>query len=118
MGFAVDEQAELISTYGDAIDEILPYPQTVPDYHQARQHPVMVKYLQKLSLFYTEIALSLPEGGAALVVNHGGVVEMSAIACVPDADYRAFGPHAECCEGVKLFWNDGRFVDVELLRIK
>jgi phosphohistidine phosphatase SixA len=118
MGFAVDEQAELISTYGDAIDEILPYPQTFSEYHQARQHLAVAKYLQKLSLFYKELALSLPEGGAALVVNHGGVVEMSAIACLPDADYAAFGPHVECCEGVRLFWGEGRFVRVEPVRIK
>jgi len=118
MGFAVNEQAELISTYGDAIDEILPYPQTFAEYHQARQHPVVAKYLQKLSLFYKEIALSLPENGAALVVNHGGIVEMSAIACVPDADYRAFGPQVECCEGVRLQWNGDKFLSVELIRIK
>jgi phosphohistidine phosphatase SixA len=118
MGFAVDEQAELISTYGDAIDEILPYPQTFSEYHQLRRHPAVAKYLQKLSLFHEEIALSLPEGGAALVVNHGGVVEMSAIACVPDADYVGFGQPAECCEGVRLLWNDSKFVSVEPIRIK
>lgn len=118
MGFAVDEQAELISTYGDAIDEVLPYPQTFAEYHQARQQPVVAKYLQRLALFYKDIALSLPKGGAALVVNHGGIVEMSAIACVPDADYRAFGPQVECCEGVRMTWDNGAFREVEVLRVK
>jgi hypothetical protein len=78
----------------------------------------VAEYLEKLSLFYKEIALSLPKGGSALVVNHGGIVEMSAIACVPDADYRPFGPQVECCEGVRLRWSQGTFVGAELIRIK
>jgi len=118
MGFAVDEQAELISAYGDAIDELLPYPQTFAEYQQMREHPVVSKYLQKLSLFYRELVVSVPEGGSALVVNHGGIVEMSAIACTPEADYGVFGPQVEYCEGVSMTWENGGFRMVEVLRIK
>ena len=118
MGFAVDQQAELISAYGDAIDELLPYPQTFAEYHQMREHPVVARYLQDLSLFHRALAASLPEGGAALVVNHGGIVEMSAIACVPEANYSALGPYVECCEGVRMTWATGAFREVEILRIK
>jgi broad specificity phosphatase PhoE len=118
MGFAVDEQAELISTLPDTFNEILPYPQHFAEYQGMRRHPVVAKHLHKLAQFYANLALSIPEGGSALVVNHGGIVELSAIACLPDADYQMFGPQAECCEGVRLTWDAGKFVSVETIRIK
>lgn len=118
MGFAVDEQAELISRLPDAVDEMLPYPQPFAEYHGMRQHPVVAKHLHKLAHFYANLAVSLPDGGSALVVNHGGIVELSAVACLPEADYRASRPQAEYCEGVRLTWDEGKFVSVETIRIK
>jgi len=118
LGFAVDQQVELISTLPDAIEEILPYPQPFAEYHGMRQQPVVAKHLHKLANFYAKLAASLPEGGSALVVNHGGIVELSAIACLPEADYRALGPPVECCEGVRLTWEKGAFRKVERLRIE
>jgi len=118
MGFAVDEQAELISMLPDAIDKILPYPQPFAEYYEMRNHPSVAKHLHKLAHFYSALVLSLPAAGSALVVNHGGIVELSAAACVPQADYQAFGPQVACCEGVRMSWDDGAFRKVEVLRIE
>ena len=59
----------------------------------------------------------LADGRAALVINHGGIVEMGAVACLPGADHEVWGPHFECCEGIRLFWDSGKFVDSEVLRV-
>ena len=73
--------------------------------------------MNELADFYKNLAETLPEDGAALIISHGGIVEMSAIACLPEADTSAFGPHLECCEGVRLTWEDGSFTKAEVLRI-
>lgn len=117
MGFAVDAQEELLSTYSDDVEAVLPWPQTFSAYQAARRHPAVERYTRRLSAFYTALANYLADGRAALVINHGGVVELSAVACLPDADYGSFGPHVACCEGVRLTWDQGAFRSVEILRI-
>jgi hypothetical protein len=66
---------------------------------------------------YTRLANSLADGYAALVVNHGGVAELGAVACLPEADHFKWGSHFGYCEGMRLFWDDGRFVEGEILRV-
>jgi len=45
------------------------------------------------------------------------VVEIGTVACLPDADHVSWGPYIDYCEGVRLFYEDGRFVDAEILRV-
>ncbi len=117
MGFAVDVQEELLSTYGAEIESALPWPQPFLAYQAARNHPAVAGYLRRLAAFYNDLAAYLSEGRAALVVNHGGVVELGAVACLPEAGYGSSGPHVACCEGVRLTWDQGAFRSVEILRI-
>lgn len=118
MGFQVDEQVELLNTYGDSVESEIPWPASFDEYTA----PVLrggapKRYAERLLAYYTALVESLPEGGAALVITHGGVVEIGAVACFPNADHLAWGNYVECCEGVRMFWDDGRFVNVEVLRV-
>ena len=76
-----------------------------------------MRYADQLVAVYTKLANYLADGRAALVVNHGGVAEIGAVACLPAADHLAWGSHFECCEGIRLFWDNGKFVDGEILRV-
>jgi broad specificity phosphatase PhoE len=119
MGFAVDEQSELISTYGGEVEREIPWPQTFAAYAGAvRRGGAAAEYAGRLAMFYRRMAEDLPEDGRALVINHGGIVELGAVACVPGADYESFGPHCAYCEGVRLFWDRSGFVRAEALRIQ
>jgi broad specificity phosphatase PhoE len=118
MGFNVDEQVELLNTYGDAVEAEVPWPASFNEYTA----PILrgwaaTHYAERLVTFYHQLAESLPEGGAALVITHGGVVEIGAVACFPRADHAAWGAYIECCEGVRMFWESGKFVNVEVIRI-
>jgi broad specificity phosphatase PhoE len=118
MGFKVDEQVELLNTYGDAVEAEIPWPAGFGEYTA----PVLrggaaTRYARRLAEFYARLAESLPEGGAALVVCHGGVVEIGAVACLPEGPHASWGDYVECCEGVHLFWEDGKFVSAEVLRV-
>ena len=118
MGFAVDEQNELMSSYSDAVEMEAPWPLSPAQYAEIIETGgAAARYANQLADFYQSIANYLADGRAGLVVNHGGVAEMGAIACLPTADHFSWGPHFECCEGVRLFWEDGQFVNAEILRV-
>jgi broad specificity phosphatase PhoE len=118
MGYRVDETAELLASTGDAVEMECPWPASFGEYAAAfRQNGPTTRCAQRLADFYVKLVESLPEGGAALVVNHGGVVELSAIGCFPSADYDALGDYIDYCEGVRLTWEDGQFVSVQVLRV-
>lgn len=118
MGFAVDEQNELMSSYGDAVEMEAPWPLSLGQYAEVIQKGgAAARYANQLADVYRHLADYLADGRAALIVNHGGVAEMGAIACLPNADHTSWGSHFECCEGVRLFWDDGKFVNAEILRV-
>ena len=118
MGFAVDEQVELMSTYERDVENEAPWPLSCAGYAEViRKGGAAARYANQLVAVYTKIADYLADGRKALVINHGGVAEMGAVACLPDADHFKWGSHFEPCEGIRLFWNDGKFVDAEVLRV-
>jgi hypothetical protein len=118
MGFAVDEQLELMSAYGDSVEHEVPWPQSFAAYAKAvKREKAAGHYARQLAGFYTELANSLTEGGAALVINHGGIVELGVVASFPGADYESWGGPVHYCEGARLFWQDGQFVDAQVRRV-
>ncbi|HET6595410.1 MAG TPA: hypothetical protein VFG81_07290 [Anaerolineales bacterium] len=118
MGFAVDEQLELMNTYGIDAEREVPWPQAFAVYAKAvKRGKGAAWYAEKLAAYYASLANALNDNGAALVINHGGVVELGIVASFPDADYETWGEAADYCEGARLFWQDGKFVDAQLLRV-
>ncbi len=118
MGFEVDATEPLIATYGDDVEVECPWPASFSDYAAAcRRGGATFAYAQRLAGFYEQLAESLPEGGSALIVNHGGVVELSAVGCLPAADFSILGDYIECCEGIRLVRENGKFSSVEVLRV-
>ena len=105
MGFAVDEQSELMSSYGPEVEGEVPWPQPFAAYARAvrrRRGGAAQWYANQLAAYYTGLAARLPEGGAALVVNHGGVVELGVGDEGQDALVERFHPPT-------LAWVRGRF---------
>lgn len=118
MGFAVDEQNELMSTYGRDVEREAPWPLSCAGYAEViRKDGAATQYANQLVAVYTRLAGYLAEGRSALVVNHGGVAELGAVACLPDVDHVAWGSHFEPCEGVRLYYEAGKFVKAEILRV-
>jgi hypothetical protein len=118
MGFAVSEQSELMNTYGGAVEREAPWP--MPFYHYSvivHQNGAASQYAHQLMDYYISILDRISQGGSALVINHGGVVELGTVACLPDADFSTWGDAVDYCEGARLFWDDGRFTHGEVLRV-
>jgi len=118
MGFAVDEQNELMSSYGRDVEREAPWPLSFARYAEViRNGGAAARYAHRLATFYSKLAGSLGEGRAALVINHGGVLELGVVACLPDADYESWGDASDYCEGARLFWENGKCVKAEVLRV-
>jgi len=118
MGFAVDEQIELMSTYGNDVGREAPWPLSLAGYAEVvRRDGAAATYANQLVEVYAKLINYLADGRAALVINHGGIVEMGGVACLPDVDHFAWGSHFDYCEGLRLFWEDGKFIDGEILRV-
>lgn len=118
MGFAVHEQNELMNTYGGAVEREAPWP--LPYFHYSeivKQDGAAAQYAHQLADYYSSVMEGLAEGGSALVVNHGGVVELGVVACLPKMDFKPWGDAVDYCEGARLFWDAGRFVSGEVLRL-
>jgi broad specificity phosphatase PhoE len=117
MGFAVDEQAELLSTYGHDVEREAPWPLSFADYAGViKLGGAAAGYARKLKKFYTAIMEQIADGQSALVINHGGVVELGVVGCLPEFDFSSWGGSVEYCEGARLFWND-KFIRAEELRV-
>lgn len=117
MGFAVDEQNELMSTYGSAVSNEAPWPQPFYNYSEIiKQEGAAAMYAEKLAKYYADLMEFISEGHSALVINHGGVVELSVVGCLPDADFSTWGDSVDYCEGARLYWDD-RFIRAEVLRV-
>jgi len=54
--------------------------------------------------------------GRLLMVSHGGVIELGAAAALPE-EARDWGPPLGLLEGVRLYWDRGRWVRGEVLRV-
>ncbi len=118
MGFAVDEQIEALSEMGHEVNAAIAWPASFANIAQAiRASEAAGRFARAQARLLRSIAKSLPEGGAALVISHGGIVEAAAIGCLPDADHAAWGPHCDCCEGVRLAFDGEQFAGAEILRV-
>ena len=65
---------------------------------------------------WRSIVERIPDSTRALIVTHGGLVEVGAVAAVPDYPHAEWGGPIGYCEGVRLTF-DGRFTSCEILRV-
>ncbi len=119
MGFAVDEQLADLATLGDEeVTAAIENAQTFADVAQAaRRHKAVARRAHKLARLWAAIVEALPEDGAALIVTHGGVIELGLAGCLPDHDFSAWGALCDYCEGIRLTFDGRAFVSADLLRL-
>ena len=118
MGFAVDEELHAWATYGDAIEVEIANCANVADLAVvAGKGMVTAMLCTTLATLLKGIAQGLSDGESALIVSHGGVIEMACIGCLPHAKYIRWGDFFGYCEGARLAFDTDAFVSIELLRV-
>lgn len=120
MGFAVDDTLEMPSGY--VPDEIPrhaqwrwpePYRQIAEVLRGGGRAAAVAEIHRGIWL---ETVARLAEGGSALIVGHGGAIELTLAACFPDADHALWGPPFAHADGVRLGYADDSFVTVAFHR--
>jgi broad specificity phosphatase PhoE len=118
MGAPPAETRPELATWGSRVEAALGPIVTWSDYAEAvRRSATVARFAEVQAAVLLGIARALPEGQRALVVSHGGVLEIGAVAALPEADHRAWGGPVGYCEGIGLVYDRGRFTDGAPLRI-
>ncbi|MFI7464591.1 hypothetical protein [Nonomuraea sp. NPDC049646] len=65
---------------------------------------------------WVDTVRDVAEGCSALLVGHGGAIELALAACFPDASHDSWGTPFAHCDGARLGFADGRFVSIEFHR--
>jgi broad specificity phosphatase PhoE len=120
MGYAVDEAIEMPSGYVpgevDHHDQ-WEWPQPYARYAELIRVPgALSRVATELALLWVGALRRVPDGGAALVVGHGGGIEPALVTCLPNADYASWGKPFRPCDGARLTHDGERFTSVEFLR--
>lgn len=118
MGFAVDEERPEFRSLGEGVEDEVAWNAGFAAFAQALQSGgAVARFARTQAQIWHSIAAALPEGGRALLITHGGIVEAGSVACLPHADHRTWGAACECCEGVRLYFDGQAFIQAETLRL-
>jgi broad specificity phosphatase PhoE len=121
MGYAVDTWYTPVDFHEAEWRELARLlPEGMPFVERAavmRESELAGRYGRALCAQWAAIARDLPEEGRGLVISHGGYLDDSAVACLPEQDYQRWGPNFGHCEGIRLIFDRGKFVDGQVLRV-
>jgi broad specificity phosphatase PhoE len=118
MGAGAIETRSELATLGPAVEAGLGPIVRWSDYARSvHRSSTVARFASGQAELLLGIAGSLPDGDRALVVSHGGVLELGAVAALPNAPHESWGGPAGYCEGIRLFYEGGRFVQGTPLRV-
>jgi broad specificity phosphatase PhoE len=117
MGYASDEQLkDLASLFG--ADEEIDWSAGCAAYAEtARGNKKLARATGKHAGILRRIADSIPDEGRALVVSHGGIIELGVVGLLPDYDFSAWGMSCGYCEGVRLHFEGETCTGADILRL-
>ncbi|MBV9848573.1 MAG: phosphoglycerate mutase family protein [Armatimonadetes bacterium] len=106
MGFAVDDVLEFSCGYvsgefehHDQWDWEEPY---VRFAELLRSGGALAKSAATDAVLWAHLLADVPAGGRVLIVSHGGSIEPTLVACLPQAEHRTWGSPFSHCDGVIL----------------
>jgi broad specificity phosphatase PhoE len=66
---------------------------------------------------WTRLVERVPEGGVALAISHGGVIEPGMVACLPTAAHAEWGRPFAHLEGARLGYDAGAWCSIAVRRV-
>lgn len=73
-------------------------------------------FAQSQAGIWRKTVQSLPDGASAMLMTHGSVIELGAVACMPSADHATWGEAMGYCEGLRMSF-DSDFIACDVLRM-
>ena len=119
MGLTVSDRYAQLGVLGDDVEAEIEWSRSFADFALlVRQGGPTARLAHELAELWRSIVLTVPEGGQALVIAHGGIIEAGAVACVSQAGYGDWGALCGYCEGVRLTFDGEKFASAEVLRLR
>lgn len=115
MGFGVDETLELLARMPSGALDGWPLRFALVA-KQVAAGGVAGDFANWQAETWRRVIESVPDSGRALIVTHGGIIELGAVAAVPAGPHQSWGGPIGYCEGVRLTFDD-RFRDCQVLRV-
>jgi len=123
MGFAVDEQLEVLGDIPMAAWEELGHQErwtwSEPFVQFAQliaRNDATAQLGKRQQLAWMQALECVPSRGRVLVISHGRVIEAGLVTCVPDADLASWGSPFHHGEGVCMQYENGQFDNVQFRR--
>ena len=117
MGFEIDEINEFLAHVPVDVPDSSLWPSPFSTISQAvSSGGPAAKFASEMADTWRSIVERIPDSAKALIVTHGGLVEVGTVAAVPNYPHAELGDAIGYCEGVRLSF-DGRFTSCEILRV-
>jgi broad specificity phosphatase PhoE len=124
MGFAVNDQPEALRDLSPAVLEEIGHHERwaweqpfVTFAHFVRQGGPTTRMGERQREAWVRALESVPADGRVVTISHGRIIEAGLVTCIPDGAFAAWGPSFRHCEGVRITFDEGRFIGVQLLRV-
>lgn len=118
MGFAVDQQDDRLRSFGVIVDAEIAWDAGFAAWsHAVSAGRAAAHFAHRQAAMLGELAASLPERGRALVITHGGFVEVAAVAALPRADHAVWGAVCDYCEGAVFCFEGDQVIAVDVVRV-
>ena len=117
MGFATDHQIAELGTMPEEVLCALAWPTSLGNISETvRKNEACYHFAREQANHWRTISDQLSDNQTALIVTHGGIIELGAIGFAPDADHATWGEAIGYCEGFR-FTQVGGGVTCEVLRV-
>lgn len=117
MGFATDYQIEDLGILPEEVFSAVAWPNAFGNMSKiVNEDETCQRFARKQANRWRAVLGQISDDQAALIVTHGGVIELGAIGFAPDADHAAWGDAVGYCEGFRFTLNGPR-IDCEVLRV-
>lgn len=118
MGFAVDEEQKLLGFYDESVEKEVRWDASFAEFATAiRRGKKTEAFAKPLKRLLLGLAGEITEEACVLVISHGGIMEIAAVACLPELDHAKWGGGFQFCEGIRLDFDGTAFVSGEILRV-
>jgi broad specificity phosphatase PhoE len=119
MGYAVDLELAELATVPDAVLEEITQEDLVAFSGAAAaigRNGEAAQFARRQAELWHEILATVPDGGQILMISHGGLIELGAVAAVPELG-KSGGDGLSCLEGVRLELDGDRWARGSVLRL-
>ena len=118
MGYAVDRTLTALSYIEDEVEKEISWNAGFNAFSKAYSTDgAFSTWCNTLASIISKTIQLLPEDSNLLIISHGGIVEATAVAFFPDFDFSSWKQNISYCEGIKLYYENGKFTNIEFLTV-